>query len=255
MEKRINYSRLTDRYLDGELRDEEYQMYEDELLSNSDLAKDLELHRELNQAIRETDVIRFRNQLDKIHASVEPEYQQSIARKVIHNNYARIAAASVVLLLAIGLFLNSMLNKPANGDELFQRYYEAPVLSETVRSDAAMDNLYYEAVIHFNNGEFNEALALFEQVVALDDSNMKAHLATGISKLEINHAKEAKKSFKTVIDHQDNLYVDKANWFLALCYLKTDDLDNARLQFGRIASDDRSYKQDEARKILKKLDR
>ena len=73
------------------------------------LAKDLGLHREVNQAIQETDVIQFRNQWDTIHDSIEPEYQQSIARKVIHNKYARIAAASVIVLVAIGLFLNNIL--------------------------------------------------------------------------------------------------------------------------------------------------
>lgn len=255
MERRINYSRFTDRYLDGELKGQEQEWYEDELLSNPDLAKDLGLHREVNQAIQETDVIQFRNQLDKIHDSIEPEYQQSIARKVIHNKYARIAAASVIVLVAIGLFLNNILSKPADSTELFQRYYQAPVFSAIVRSDAAMDNLFYEAVIHFNNGQFTDALTLFEQVVAMDKSNMKAHLATGISNIEINQAKEAEKSFETVIDHKDNLYVDQADWFLALCYLETNDLDNAMLQFDKIASNGRSYKQNEARRILKKLSR
>lgn len=255
MEKRINYSRVTDRYLDGELNGQEQRWYEDELLSNPDLAKDLELHREVNQAIQETDIIRFRNQLDKIHASIEPEYQPSIARKVLHNKYARIAAATVVVLVAIGLFLNNMLSKPVDSTELFQCYYQAPVLSVTVRSDAAMDNLFHDAVIHFNNGRFTDALTLFEKVIAMDRSNMKAHLATGISNIEINQPKEAEESFETVILHEDNLYVDQADWFLALCYLKTNDLDNARLQFDRIASNDHSFKQDEARRILKKLNR
>lgn len=255
MERKINYSRFTDRYLDGELKGQEQQWYEDQLLSNPDLAGELELHREVNQAIQETDVIRFRNQLDEIHASIEPEFQQSIARKVIHNKYARIAAASVVILVAIGMFSYNMLTKPVDNVELFQRYYEAPVLSLTVRSDAAMDNLFHDAVIHFNNGQFADALTLFEQVVAMDRSNMKAQLATGISQIEVNRTKEAERSFETVIHHKDNLYVDQAEWFLALCYLKTNDLDQAVVQFEKVATNDRSDKQEKARRIVKKLNR
>ncbi len=255
MERRINYSRLTDRYLDGELKDQERKWYEDELLSNPDLVKDLELHRDVNQAIRETDVIRLRNQLDKIHATVEPEYQESITRKVVQNKYVRIAAASVVVIVALGLFLNYILSRPADGTELFQRYYETPVLSVTVRSNAELDNLFHDAIIHYNNGEFTDALSLFEQVIEKDNSNMKAHLATGISHIEINQTKEAEESFETVIQHKDNLYVDRAEWFLALCYLKLNDLDNARQQFDTIAKNDLSYKQNEAKRILKKLNR
>lgn len=253
MERRINYSRFTDRYLDGELNSQEKRWYEDELLSNPDLAKDLELHREVNRAIQKTDVIRFRDQLDKIHASIEPENQPSIARKVISNKYARIAAASVVILVAIGLFVNHMLHQPVDSTALFERYYKAPVLSITVRSDIAMDKLYHDAVTHFNKGEFGDALILFEQVIELDKNNMKAHLATGISSLEINQTQKAEESLETVINHNDNLYVDQAEWFLGLCYLKTNDTDRARDQFDMIANSDRSAYRDKARRILHKL--
>lgn len=255
MERKVNYSRFTDRYLDGELKGQEQRWYEDQLTSNSDLEKELELHREVNQAIRQTDVIRFRNQLDEIHASIEPEYNQSFSRKVMQSKYARIAAASVVVIVAMGLFLYNILSKPVDSADLFQRYYEAPVLSITVRSDATMDKLFHDAVIHFNNGQFADALTLFEKVVALDRSNMKAHLATGISQIEVNQTREAEKSFETVINHKDNLYIDEAEWFLALCYLKTNDLDNARVHFDQVAMNDRSNKQEEAQRIVKKLNR
>ena len=255
MERKINYLRSADRYLDGELGDQERQWFEKELLLNPDLAKDVELHREVNQAIRETDVMNFRNKLDEIHASIEPEYKQSTARKVMQSKYARIAAASVAILLSVGLFLSNMLNQPVNTDKLFQRYYEVPVLSGTVRSDAAVDKLFLDAVTHFNNEQFTDAATLFEQVVIIDRDNMKAHLAAGISNIEVNQTEKAERSFETVIDQKDNLYVDQANWFLALCYLKTKDLENAKMQFETISSDDRSFKHDEAKLILKKLDR
>ena len=255
MERKTNYSRFTDRYLDGELGEHEQQRFEKELSSNPELAKDLELHREVNHALQETDVLGFRNQLDQIHASIEPGYKQSITRKVLQSKYARIAAASVAILLAVGLIFGNMLNQPVNTDELFERYYDAPPLSRTTRSDAQVENVYMKALEHYKNERFADAAKLFEQVVELNKYNIPAHMGAGVSNLENNQPEKAKGSFKEIIGQEDNLYIDQATWYLGLCYLKTRNLDNARTQFDIIVSGNRPFKQDEAKKILKKLDR
>lgn len=255
MERKTSYSKFIDRYLDGELNDSEKQWFENEILTDSDLAKDLELHREVNDAIRETDVLKFRHKLDKIHATIEPEYQQSLTQKVIRSKYSRIAAASIVILFAVGMLMGNMPGQPVNTDKLFQQYYEVPEISGLARSDLAIDKLYLEAIACYADKQFTEAVNLFEQVVQIDKNNMKAHLAAGISNIETNQPIKAEKSFETVIEHKDNLYVDQANWYLGLCYLKMNNLENAGKQFDIVASDDRSNKQDVAKKILKKLDK
>ena len=255
MERKTNYSKFIDRYLDGELSESEKQWFENEIISDSDLAKDIELHREVNAAIRETDVLKFRRKLDKIHATIEPEYQRSLTHKVIRSKYSRIAAASIVILFAVGMLLGNMPGQPVDSDKLFQRYYETPEFSDIVRSDLAIDRLYLEAITCYADKQFTEAVELFERVVQIDKNNMKAYLAAGISNIETNQPAKAEKSFETVIEQKDNLYVDQANWYLGLCYLKMNNLEDAEKQFDMIASDDRSYKQAMAKKILKKLDK
>ncbi len=52
-------------------------------------------------------------------------------------------------------------------------------------------------------------------------------MMTGISKFEEENYPEAKVSFTKVIDNKDNLFFEDAQWYLALCYLKTGEKDKA----------------------------
>jgi tetratricopeptide (TPR) repeat protein len=254
MERKMNYSKLIDRYLDGDMDEKEKLWFEKELQSDSNIARDLELHREVNKAIRESDVLKLRSQLDEIHHEIEPEYQKTVARKVIQSKYSRIAAASVVVLFTLGMLLGNLLNQPLTADQLFEKYYEVPEVTAPPRSDVEIDLLYQEALEYYSNEQFGEAMELFEKVIQLDNTNMEAHMAVGISNIETNKPRKAKESFTMIIEQEDNLYFDQARWYLGLCYLKMDNVDEAQSQFILVATDDRSNLQTVAKKILKELD-
>ena len=256
MERKINFTKRIDRYLDGELSGEELRWFERELESNHDLAEEVNLHREVHQAIREKDVLDLREQLDTIHVALEPEHERVLARKVLQSKYTRIVAATVAVLIAAGFLVNNLLNGPADSDKLFTKYYERPDLSVTVRSDnTVVDKAFHEAISMFNDERYAEALPLFEKVILLDERNMKAHMGAGISQMETDKPGKAENSFMTVINHNDNLYVDQAEWYLGLCYLKVNNEAMAKVQFDKIASGDYDFKKEEAGKILKKLNR
>ena len=69
---------------------------------------------------------------------------------------------------------------------------------------------------------------------------------------KIRNIPEAKLSFTTVIDDNNNLFIETARWYLALCYVKTNDTDKAIVQLTAIKEDGGIYSKD-AGKILRKL--
>ena len=81
-----------------------------------------------------------------------------------------------------------------------------------------------------------------------------SYLYSGISYFEIEKYKEAGQSFQKVIEHDDNLYIEQAEWYIGFVYLMRDEKDKARKQFQKIA-DSQGYYQDEAEKILKRIKR
>jgi hypothetical protein len=81
---------------------------------------------------------------------------------------------------------------------------------------------------------------------------MHTILLNGISNFEIENYPEAEGSFKTVIDDHSNYYIDHAQWYLALCYLLTNEATKATEQFSEIEKSNTIYSK-KARKILKSL--
>ncbi len=75
---------------------------------------------------------------------------------------------------------------------------------------------------------------------------------SGVSNMELSQYKMASGSFKKVLDHNDNLFIEDAQWYLGFCYLKTENTNKAIDQFTKIAISTSSRKE-KARKILKKI--
>jgi hypothetical protein len=81
---------------------------------------------------------------------------------------------------------------------------------------------------------------------------MQSVLLNGVSNFEEKKYPEAKQSFTKVINDDSNLFVETAEWYLALCYLKTDERDKAVKQLNIIKKEGGIYG-DDAKKILRKL--
>ena len=70
MKTTSNYDEFIQPFLDGELSREELDWFSKELESNAVLADDIRLYREVDNAIREQDVMELRDQLDVIHNTI-----------------------------------------------------------------------------------------------------------------------------------------------------------------------------------------
>jgi len=252
MDKKKNYTRIIDRYLDSDLNGLELQMLEKELDSSPELRKELQLQREINAALAEKEVLDLRAQLKVIHRSLEPVPERNMARKLVQSKLARIAAASVVLLIAIAVLINNFTGNRINYDRIFDKYYETYKPLNVRSGFGEIDKMYRNALTAYQNEDYKKALTLFEEVMELDQSRMEANLMTGVSNMELDEYEEASSSFRKVINHNDNLFIEHAEWYIGFCYIKTDNTDKAIRQFVKIASGN-SLNKDKAKKILRKI--
>jgi tetratricopeptide (TPR) repeat protein len=253
MEQQMSkYQDFIQPFLDGELSREELDWINKELESNAVLADDIKLYREVDSAIREQDVMGLRNQLEVIHNSMDdstrnpkrvPRYRKTIS-------YA--AIASLAILISVGILYKIQTRKLSNV-EIYEKYYEPYDVTMVYRSAGEnTDRLYQEARLRYEAGQFQEAITLFEKLLKSDPADMATTLYSGISYMEVNRYNEADKSFSKIIDQNDNLFIEQAEWYLGFCYLMTNETEKARTQFEKIAGSNSSYK-DHASHILKKL--
>jgi tetratricopeptide (TPR) repeat protein len=81
---------------------------------------------------------------------------------------------------------------------------------------------------------------------------MEADLIYGVAEMKNNNFPAAKSSFRSIIDNADNFYIDQAQWYLALCYVKTRENRDAVSQLETIINSNSIYR-DKAKKLIKKI--
>ena len=97
-----------------------------------------------------------------------------------------------------------------------------------------------------------KAALFFNKVVESNPKDMQSLFLNGVSNFEEKKFPEATMSFSTVIKDNNNLFIETAKWYLALCYLKTDELDKAKSLL-QIINDEGGIYSKKAKKIIKKL--
>lgn len=240
---------LISKYLEGELDPITAARFEEDLRSDPLLQQELELYKEVDEALADTDLIELRMQLRDIHTRLAPEttLQPRAGIKWI----TRVgAAASLAVLLGLGTYTIIRMN---SSQYLFNKYYQPYELTSANRSGVSETDLTLrEAMLKYQNQEYREAVLLFEKVLTADPDQMATQLYTGISYFEIEEYRKAGNSFTKVIEQNDNLYIEQARWYLGFCYLKTEEKEKAIRQFREISSS-KGYYSEKAKAILKRL--
>lgn len=243
---------LISKYLEGDLNPIETRDFEDALIQDHELQEELDLYREVDEALSDTEVLDMRAQLDEIHEELSPQIVKRAKQSSKHVlRYAVAAAVAVVISLGTyGLFFKKVSDNKIVSQ--FYKPYDVTLVNRSANED--LSETIREALYKYESAEYIEAIALFEQILDKNPQMMASHLYTGISLMEINEYNSAGISFNKVIAQNDNLYIEQAEWYLGMVYLFTNQKEKARKQFRKIKSGD-GYYRDEASKILRKLKR
>ena len=232
-------------------RDGDLEQFRKELDSNPALQQELRLQQKVDEALEETDILNFRKQLIEIQEQVVPAFTPGLWRKFAGSRITRIAA-SVTLLVALAFTFQYYAGSGNRSDKVFSKYYHQYQPLNFRSGSSELDQLYRSGLVAYQNADYETARNYFEKVVTLDKDKMEANILNGASNMELKEYKEASTSFKKVIDQKDNLFIEDAEWYLGLCYIKTKETEKAVKQFTKIARGN-SIKNEEARKILKKI--
>ncbi len=111
------------------------------------------------------------------------------------------------------------------------------------------------AEVAYMEGDFESAVFWFSEVVGRDADKVEADFSIGVSNMGLQKFVDASESFNKVIIHDDNLFIQKAEWFQAGCLLAMNESDRARRQLIKIADEDNHFYSSDAEKILKRMQR
>ena len=242
-----------ERYINNEMQGQEIVEFEKALEEDAQLKSEFILRKEVEDALSETDILDLREQLDQVSES----YFQHTARpgfvNIWHRSKHWIAAASFTILISIGGLTYYHTHQPSSNDEIFDEYYKPYEVTVAFRSaDTEINSLLTNALQAYQQENYDQALVLFQQVLEKRD-DISAQMYSGISYMEIEKYRKANKSFQDVIKAKDNLFIDQAKWYSAMCYVKLDEIKNAKFLLMDLSQSSAFYKKKSA-EIIRELD-
>ncbi len=210
-------------YLGGNLKDQELRDFQEKLREDEELRKEVEIHRELNEAFSPSDEKSLRDTLQEISSEVE------LSEETPRGGSFRVwpIAASIALLAVAAFFLiNIFFSTPSGFDEFYSPY---PAKSITRGTSGGPQS---EANIQYSQGNYAQAAILFAEAVDSDPEQTELYIYLGVSYLEVNDYAAAIESLSQIDINEK--FGDDAAWYLAMTYLKTDMPEKAREQLEKI---------------------
>jgi tetratricopeptide (TPR) repeat protein len=241
---------LISKYLDGEMDPIEATGFEESLEKDPELKAEVDLYREVDEAIADTEALELRSQLDEIHEELTPQLEK-MTRKSAKRVLRYAVAASIAVIISLGTY--SLFFKKVNNNKLVTEFYKPYDVTLVNRSaNTNITPLMREALYKYENKEYQEAIGLFKSILEINPDMTASYLYSGISHLELEEYRKAENSLKAVLRHNDNLYMEQADWYLGMVYLMNEEKEKARVQFHKIEQAE-GYYQERASKILRKL--
>jgi TolA-binding protein len=246
--KTIDFSYFIERYNAGEMNEAEREWFQKELDGNEKLRNEVDLRKETDDILKNQDIIKLRNKLADIQNKREVTVPENGSGKLINMKYAAVVAG-IVLIGSLIL----LPDRKMNSDEIMNRYYKAYEAMAPSRSGQSEINRDFSTAIDFYNvHDYRNAAKYFSKVLGSEQKDMYSTFLYGVSKFEVKDYPEAKQSFAKVINDKTSLYTEDARWYLALCYVKTEE-NNLAIEQLNIIRESTSIHRTEAKKILRKL--
>lgn len=229
------------KYLDGEVIGEERQKLEQEIANDSTAKETIDCINETGKIIADNELVDFIAKMNQVDA----EYKQSLLVKKPANNFRflnkkLLMAASIVLLLSIFTVINFII--PPSNNALYDKFYTKYDACVVTRSGDNTTDEITIAIQLYDKGKYSEALEKFNKIIKQDNKNTAAHFFAGVSYMEIKAYDKAIQSLNTVIAQNDTAFLEHAEWYLALCYLKSNHANQAKTLIKQIASSESYYR-------------
>lgn len=195
---------------------------------------------DLKVVLRQQERERLKSELQLI----EEQQQRSAKVRRIYYGIGAVAAAAAIALLII--FMGLPRFAPSPGD-LFAQYFEPTptILSpiERGQENVGSDSSAQQSEIAFGTGT---------STAVSEEQQLMADFYEANDRLKNDQAAAAIPLLLPIAG-QDSDFGQAATWYLALAYLKTLDLDQAKPLFREMADDAQHPYQKESKKILKVL--
>ena len=224
-----------EQYLNGTLATAEASAFAEKLKKDPDFAQKVSEYQNLLTGIEEFGQDEFLGKVRSWETALAATEKNTETKTLPLKQYFARAAVVLLVLLPLGYWMFLQNTPSSTNDELFALYFEPYHDVITPRSPEAGE-LLSQGMEYYNSGNYEEAITYLEKYLAGDTDKPAVDFYLGMSYLATHQTAKAIQSFKKVIAHGDSVFVEIAEWNLALAYLKEKDEVNLKRQLQSIIS-------------------
>ncbi len=228
MQKEMNIK--IDRFLCGEMSADEQKAFEKEILYNSELATEVQLHREVAEVLSNPQRLDFLHTINHLNQKFSDPVAEKPEAKVIpvtrNESVLRkiwpkmLAAASVAAIIFCAVYMYPADPKPVvNG--LYTDYNIPPDFhaNENVMGKRTAEELSSGTAL-FDAKKYEEALLQLEAELKSDPDNINLKFMLAYANSEVGNDDVATATFDELLKHEDFILLDEIKWYNALHLLK-----------------------------------
>lgn len=235
---------LIDRYLQGELSNEEVRSFKQRLKDDEEFAGEYSLRKGMDIFLeKERNQPNLESSLERLGDEFFEEEKKKTTFSIYRNRIFIGLAAAAAIALALIIW------NPFEATSLYDQYAIHQPISLTEKSTTAA--IGTKAEKEFNTKNYKEAYKSLSTYIEQKPDDQKAKLALGISALELDKLEEASSTF-SAIQNSNSALKEYGTWYLALTYLKKGDNEKAKSLLTKITSTEKNLFE-KATKLLKSL--
>lgn len=248
-----------EKYLGGDMTQDEILVFEAEIRNSDELQEYLEINGNIEKFLGKNDwVISNRKSeaflsdpeisafSDKIKSVRAANVNQDSKGKVIKMKWVYTIALAASLIWGAYILL-----KPADVQSIYAQHSTwSDIPTFVVKGDDENEKKIHlqEA---FNEAEYKNAITLANELL-VDHYQPDVAIYLGISSLELKKYDDARSTFQDLIDSK-TLDAHKGYWYMVLTYLAQNDLTNTKKYLDVITANPQYYKYQEAKEISSQL--
>ncbi len=243
------------RYLDGEMTEEELWSFQQDLKNDPELKEELDVHRLVEKSLKEKNEREFRDKLENSYQKSQPDAAETSSEEKPRFKLVYFLIPFAAILIA-GLLIFINVTAP-DKDSLFEEYYTPINVMYGSRSAEASpeESNLISGIKAYHMRDFERSERLIELYLSNEtDKKAVANYFLGLAKIELQDYTNAAKCFKNVLNDSTNYYQEHSQWYLALVFLKNDQLEQAKQLFTQISLKGAVHSED-SKEILKNISR
>ena len=238
----INVNHTIENYLSGSAGKAEEAWLQGEINRDPGLAREVALRRRTNEILEDRSILDLRAKLSAIEMK---KRSGGTLRNTMVRSAKYAAAVALLAVITAALYLALRAGTP---DQLYNKYYARYESPGAVRSIVdAGNSLMENAIASYAAKDYETAIGYLEQLITTEQGSIETVFMHGMANMEVKNYPSATGSFTRVLEHNDNLYLEDAAWYLGLCYMMTEDTERAVRQFDAISASRSRYSKEAAR--------